>query len=137
WSGWIGGRGVPVRTCELAHAANSTDAARIVSRRAMRAMAAAPGGSWPVWAGPREHGATRNAPRPPSAHAAVDADHLAVDVAGLLRAQEGDQRRHLVRGPGAAGRDDLADHRRIERGLAHASGDHARGDHVGGDAARA
>src|SRR5690606_31232285 len=44
-----------------------------------------------------------------SAHAAIDADHLAVDVTRLVRTQEGHQRGNLIRPAGARCRDDLAD----------------------------
>src|SRR5690606_6535844 len=41
--------------------------------------------------------------RPPSAHAAVDADHLAGDVGGGVGAQEAHYGGDFVRGPGAPG----------------------------------
>src|SRR5690606_17579786 len=61
-----------------------------------------------------------------SAHAAVDADHLAADVGGGIRAQEAHDGGHLVGRTGATGGHHLLHHLRREGLFGHAPGDHAR-----------
>src|SRR5690606_15392496 len=70
-----------------------------------------------------------------SAHPAVDADDLAVDVGGLFRAQERHQRGDLLRLSRAAGGHQLLHHFGGERIGGPPPLDHARRDHVDGDAA--
>src|SRR5690606_20386159 len=102
----------------LSRARAGVAATQVNSRTASRRM-------WLPETAPRSAAGPSN-PRLPAAstHAAVDADHLAIDVTGLVRAQESHQRSHLVRRSGACGRHHLPDRGRVERGLAHASGDH-------------
>src|SRR3546814_5957673 len=61
-----------------------------------------------------------------SAHAAVDPDHLAIDVAGGVRTQETDQRGDFLRATGATGRHGLLDELRRERLVGHPPLDHPR-----------
>src|SRR5690606_33224922 len=66
--GSIGGRGVPVSTCELAQAASSAMTAQSIAEARGRAMAAIPGGPPQVSDDPRERRATRT----PGASALAD-----------------------------------------------------------------
>src|SRR4249919_4392995 len=123
WSGVIGARVWPTMTLDVL--AQPVSAASRRSRDRMR-MA---GFSWlripEACAHWREWSSTRPLARSRLAHAAVDADHLAVDVTGRIGTEEGHQVRHFLRTASAAGWHHLADRFAREQLRRHPPGDHA------------
>ena len=70
------------------------------------------------------------------AHAAVDRDHRAGDIAGILRGQEADRPGDLLGGAHPLGRDEVQGARpgSARRAPGSSRCRCSRGDHVGGDA---